>query len=78
MSVFISMAAVAQLTATSPQAVHKAVARGVYGVPVRRGRNFFVPLEKVEARLGQRISPEQVARTAAGNPARVLTITSED
>jgi hypothetical protein len=54
------------------------VQRGIYGTPVQRGRNLFVPLDKVEARLGQRISAEQIARTAAGNPARVLTITSEE
>ena len=49
---------------------------------LRRARatrhNLYVPLANVEARLGQRISPEQVASTTAGNPARVVTITSED
>jgi hypothetical protein len=77
-NVHISVAAIAQLTACSPQAVHKALLKGVYGVPVQRGRNFYVPLANVEARLGQRISPEHLAHTAAGNPARVVTITSED
>jgi hypothetical protein len=77
MNVHISVAAIAQLTACSPQAVHKALQKGIYGVPVQRGRNLYVPLAAVEARLGQRISPEQVARTAAGNPARVVTITEE-
>jgi hypothetical protein len=77
-NVHISIAAIAQLTACSPQAVHKALLKGVYGVPVQRGRNLYVPLAKVEARLGQRIAPEQVARTAADNPARVLTITTEN
>ena len=43
----------------------------------QRGHNLYVPLANVEARLGQRISPEQVASTAAGNPARVVTITEE-
>jgi hypothetical protein len=77
-TVHISIAAIAQLTACSPQAVHKALQQGVYGVPVQRGRNLFVPLARVEARLGRRISPEQVARSSAGNPARVLTITPEN
>ena len=58
--------------------MHKALLKGVYGTPVKRGRNLYVPLATVEARLGQRISPEQVARTAAGNPARVVTITTEN
>ena len=77
-NVQISVAAIAQLTACSPQAVHKALLKGTYGVPVQRGRNLYVPLAAVEARLGQRISPDQVAYTAAGNPARVVTITSEN
>ena len=77
-NVHISVAAIAQLTACSPQAVHKALLKGTYGVPVQRGRNLYVPLANVEARLGQRISPDQVASTTAGNPARVVTITSED
>jgi hypothetical protein len=76
-NVHISIAAIAQLTATSPQAVHKALLKGTYGTPVRRGHNIYVPLATVEARLGQRISPEQVAHTATGNPARVVTITEE-
>ena len=78
MSIHISVAAIAQLTACSPQAVHKALLKGSYGTPVRRGHNLYVPLATVEARLGQCISPEQVASSAAGNPARVVTITSED
>ena len=78
MSIHISVAAIAQLTACSPQAVHKALQQGLYGTPIRRGHNLYVPLATVEARLGQRISPEQVAHTATGNPARVLTIMSED
>ena len=77
MSIHISVAAIAQLTACSPQAVHKALLKGTYGTPVQRGRNLYVPLANVEARLGQRISPEQVASTTAGNPARVVTITEE-
>ena len=76
--VHVSVAAIAQLTACSPQAVHKALLKGTYGVPVRRGHNLYVPLANVEARLGQRISPEQVARTTAGNPARVVTIPTEE
>ena len=78
MSIHISVAAIAQLTACSPQAVHKAMLKGLYGVPVQRGRNLYVPLATVEARLGQRISPEQVASSAAGNPARVVTIPTEE
>ena len=81
MSIHISVAAIAQLTACSPQAVHKALLKGVYGVPVKRGNNLYVPLATVEARLGQRISPEQIARavgSAAGNPARVVTIPTEE
>ena len=66
---------IAQLAACSPQAVHKAVQRGSYGVPVQRGRKLFVPLANVEARLGQRISPEQLDRATAGNPARMLVAT---
>ena len=77
MSIHISVAAIAQLTACSPQAVHKALQQGFYGTPVRRGHNLYVPLATVEARLGQRISPEQVASTTAGNPARVITVTEE-
>ena len=77
MSIHISVAAIAQLTATSPQAVHKALLKGTYGVPVKRGNDLYVPLATVEARLGQRISPEQVASTTAGNPARVITMTEE-
>ena len=78
MSIHISVASIAQLTACSPQAVHKALQQGLYGKPIRRGHNLYVPLATVEARLGQRISPEQVANSAAGNPARVVTITSEE
>ena len=78
MSIHISVAAITQLTACSPQAVHKALLKGVYGVPVKRGNNLYVPLANVEARLGQRISPDQVAHTAMGNPARVVTITTEN
>jgi hypothetical protein len=76
--IHISVAAIAQLTACSPQAAHKALQKGVYGTPVKRGNNLYVPLATVEARLGQRISPEQVASTTAGNPARVVTITTEE
>ena len=72
--IHISVAAIAQLTACSPQAVHKALKRGRYGVPVQRGRNVYVPLANVEARLGQPITSEQLARATAGNPARVLTV----
>ena len=78
MSIHISVAAIAQLAACSPQAVHKALQRGDYGVPVQRGRNLFVPLANVEARLGSRISPEQIAMATAGNPARVLTATPQE
>ena len=77
-NIHISVAAIAQLTACSPQAVHKALLKGTYGTPVQRGHNLYVPLNNVEARLGQRISPEQVASTAATNPARVVTIPTED
>jgi hypothetical protein len=73
--IHISVAAIAQLAACSPQAVHKALQRGDYGVPVQRGRNLFVPLAKVEARLGAAITSEQLALATAGNPARVLTAT---
>ena len=73
--IHISVAAIAELAACSPQAVHKALQRGDYGVPVQRGRNLFVPLARVEARLGQRITSEQIACATAGNPARVLTAT---
>lgn len=77
-NVHISVAAIAQLAACSPQAVHKALQRGDYGTPVQRGRNLFVPLARVEARLGSRITSEQIATATAGNPARVLTATPQE
>lgn len=78
MNVHISIAAIAQLAVCSPQAVHKAVQRGSYGVPVQRGRNVWVPLANVEARLGAAITSEQLARATAGNPARVLIATPQE
>ena len=76
--IHISVAAIAALTSCSPQAVHKALQRGIYGRPLWRGRNCYVPLANVEARLGSRISPEQIKSATAGNPARVLVATPQE
>ena len=78
MSIHISVAAIAQLTACSRQAVHKALLKGTYGTPIRRGHNLYVPLATVEARLGRQFTPEQIAMAVDGRPDRLITIDVED
>jgi len=75
--IHLSPAAVAALKACSPQAAHKALRRGTFGPPIRRGRHTYVPLAAVEQHIGQPISPEQIARAVAGGNARMITVAEE-
>jgi hypothetical protein len=71
-TILVSPRAIAVLRSTSPQAALKAVTRGSFGPPLRRGRNVYVALAGVEQHSGQRFSPAQIAHAVARHPDRLL------
>ena len=73
MSVHISIAAIAQSLRAARRPCTRPCSAATTACRCSAGAILFVPLANVEARLGSRISPEQLDRATAGNPARVLT-----